>query len=145
MTNQSKVDYVSLTDSGNSVSTFGWDTAYVAPYTIVNHAIQVQKSFPNNFDYTDQSTEILLKGVWSSWQLCVGGAGQNVQMECLVKSGSVTYESESHSLDGSKLIIQVNLKDVAAADPINSSVAHGEIRGPWWSIPNPMAMIPPSL
>lgn len=125
MTNQSTVNDASLSNSENSISTFGWDTVYVAPYTVVNHAIQVQQSFPNSFNYTDEPTGMILRGTWSLWQICVGGSGKNIQMECLVKSGTVTYGGQGYSLDNSRLIIQVNLKDVAAEDPVNSSIAPG--------------------
>ena len=60
MTNQSTVNDASLSNSENSISTFGWDTVYVAPYTVVNHAIQVQQSFPNSFNYTDEPTGMIL-------------------------------------------------------------------------------------
>ena len=46
-------------------------------------------------------------------------------MECLVKSGTVIHGEQGYSLDNSRLIIQVNLKDVAAEDPVNSSIAPG--------------------
>ncbi len=47
----------------NSVSTFGWDTAYLASFPIVNKAIMVQKSFPSTFDYKD-ATDITISGHW---------------------------------------------------------------------------------
>lgn len=125
MTNQSKVDNNSSENVANRVSTFGWDTAYVAPYTVINHAIQVQKSFPHSFNYIDDSTGIRLRGAWFTWQLCVGGAGQNVQMECRVKNGTVISGGQGYPLDNARLIIQVNLKSVAAFDPINTTAARG--------------------
>ncbi|MBI6338205.1 TULIP family P47-like protein [Proteus sp. PR00224] len=64
----------------NSVSTFGWDTAYLASFPIVNKAIMVQKSFPSTFDYKD-ATDITISGHWESWQLIPAGAGGDVQLK----------------------------------------------------------------
>lgn len=72
----------------NSVSTFGWDTAYLASFPIVNKAIMVQKSFPSTFDYKD-ATDITISGHWDigtlghweSWQLIPAGAGGDVQLK----------------------------------------------------------------
>lgn len=109
--------------SDTSVSTFGWNTSYVASYPIVNNAIVVQKSSPQSFTFYDQASEITIKGEWKPWQLCVGGSGQNVQMECIMQSGNATGGGIDDDLAGSSVVIQVNLKTVAAADPVNDPTA----------------------
>lgn len=108
--------------SDTSVSTFGWDTAYVASFPIVNTAIMTQKSFPATFNYLDE-TGITINGTWKSWQLSIGGAGQDMQMTCIVDSGTATGAGQDGDISGSSLVIQVNLKQVAAADPVNDPTA----------------------
>ena len=115
----SKLDATpSEVDQDNRVRTLGWDTAYVAPFSIVNQAIVKQKSSPETFDYND-ATGLHLTGNWKPWQLCVGGSGADVQMICEVESGKVTGAGQKGDLTGTQLIIQLNLKKVAAIDPIN--------------------------
>lgn len=106
----------------NSVSTFGWDTAYIASFPVVNKAIMTQKSYPSEFKYTD-ATEIVISGNWTSWQLTPGGAGGDVQMVCEVQSGTATGAGQNGDLSKSQVVIQVNLKKVAAADPVNDPTA----------------------
>jgi hypothetical protein len=106
----------------NSVSTFGWDTAYIASFPVVNNAILKQKSYPATFNYTD-ATGITISGDWTSWQLAPGGSGPDVQMQCLVKSGTASGAGQSGDLSGSSLVIQVNLKTVAAAEPVKDPTA----------------------
>lgn len=110
------------TTSDTSVSTFGWDTAYVAPYPVVNNAILKQKSYPATFSYTDV-TGIVISGNWTSWQLAAGGAGPDVQMMCVVQSGTASGAGQSGDLSGSSVVIQVNLQTVAAKDPVNDPTA----------------------
>ena len=106
-----------------SVSTLGWDTVYMAPYTIVNEAILKQKSYPATFDFTDP-TEVRIQGVWKSWQLSVGAAGKNVQMICEVESGTAGGGGlANQSLAKTQVVIQVDLKQVAATDPINDKTS----------------------
>lgn len=111
-----------LAVSDTSVSTFGWDTAYVASFPVVNQAILKQKSYPTSFDYKDE-TGIVISGKWTSWQLTPGGAGGDVQMICEVESGTATGDNQNGDLTNSQVVIQVNLKQVAAADPINDPTA----------------------
>lgn len=111
-----------LTTTDTSVSTFGWDTAYIASFPVVNKAIIAQKSFPTTFNYTD-ATGITIEGSWQSWQLSTGGAGQNVQMTCIVESGSATGDDQNGDLADSSIVIQVNLTTVAATDPVNDATA----------------------
>lgn len=106
----------------NSVSTFGWDTAYIASFPVVNKAIMTQKSYPSEFKYTD-ATGIVISGNWTSWQLTPGGAGGDVQMVCEVQSGTATGDGQNGDLSKSQVVIQVNLKKVAAADPVNDPTA----------------------
>ena len=108
--------------SDTSVSTFGWDTAYIASFPVMNNAIMTQKSFPATFDYQDD-TGITINGIWTSWQLSPGGAGQDVQMTCLVQSGTATGAGQNGDLTNASVVIQVNLKTVAAADPVNDPTA----------------------
>ncbi|MCE2746941.1 MAG: TULIP family P47-like protein [Burkholderiales bacterium] len=108
--------------SDTSVSTFGWDTAYAAPFSVVNKAIIQQNSFPQTFSYND-ATGINISGTWSSWQLAPGGAGGDVQMICKVNTGSASGDSQSGDLSDSQILIQVNLATVAAADPVNDKTA----------------------
>src|SRR6266481_900879 len=110
---------VATTDS--SVNTFGWDTAYIASFPVINNAIIAQKSYPAEFNYTD-ATEIVIAGQWTSWQLTPGGAGGDVQMVCTVQSGTATG-ALSGDLTDSQVVIQVNLKTVAANDPVNDPTA----------------------
>jgi hypothetical protein len=112
-----------LRDAGDtSVSTFSWDTAYVASFPVVNAAIMAQQSFPATFTYTDASG-IAISGNWQSWQLCVGGSGQNVQMECIVGSGSASGDNQSGDLTGTSVIIQIGLQQIGAATPLNDPTA----------------------
>src|SRR5207253_2070034 len=113
---------MSTNTSDTSVSTFGWDTAYIASFPIVNKAIMAQKSFPTAFNYTDV-TGITISGNWLSWQLSPGGAGQDVQMTCVVQSGTATGLGPTGDLTNSSMVIQVNLKAVAAAQPVNDPTA----------------------
>jgi hypothetical protein len=113
---------MSTNTSDMSVSTFGWDTAYIAPFPIVNKAIMAQKSFPTAFNYTD-ATGITISGKWLSWQLSPGGAGQDVQMTCVVQTGTATGIGQPGDLTNSSLVIQVNLKAVAATQPVNDPTA----------------------
>jgi Clostridium P-47 protein len=108
----------SVATSDTSVSTFGWDTAYVAPFTVVNQAILAQKSYPPEFNYAD-ATGITISGSWTSWQLSPGGAGADVQMVCVVQSGNASGAGQNGDLSGSRIVIQVNLQTVAATDPVN--------------------------
>lgn len=110
------------TTSDTSVSTFGWDTAYIASFPVVNQAIIKQQSYPSSFNYTDE-TGIVINGSWTSWQLTPGGAGGDVQMICLVQSGTASGDGQNGDLTGSKVVIQVNLKTVAATDPVNDPTA----------------------
>lgn len=103
---------------GNPVSTFGWDTAYVAPFSVVNAAITSQQSYPKTFNYLDE-TQITINGNWTSWQLTPGGAGADVQMVCTITSGTASGAGQNGDLTGASVTIQVNLKDVAATDPVN--------------------------
>jgi hypothetical protein len=112
------------TDSNTPVSTLGWDTAYVVPFSVVNKAIIAQKSYPTAFHYEDV-TDIAISGIWTSWQLIPGGAGGNVQMVCLVESGTATGAGQHGDLAGSQIVIQVSLKQVAATDPLNDKTASG--------------------
>ncbi|CAH7071210.1 conserved hypothetical protein [Vibrio chagasii] len=105
------------------VSTFGWDTAYVASYDVVNHAIDAQKKFPQSMDYLDQESSLTLAGSWENWQLSTGGAGQNVQMSCSFDKGNVTMGTSKYDISGTKLIIQVNLEKVASKDPLGDPEA----------------------
>lgn len=109
----------------DSVSTFGWDTAYVASFPVVNKAILAQKSYPTQFNYTDK-TGIVISGSWTSWQLTPGGAGGDVQMVCEVQSGTAAGAGQQGDLTGSKLVIQVNLKAVAAAEPVHDPTAQAD-------------------
>lgn len=111
-----------VTTTDTSVSTFGWDTAYVASFPVVNQAILKQKSYPTTFKYTDE-VGITISGNWTSWQLTPGGAGGDVQMICKVESGSATGDGQDGDLSGSEVVIQVNLQTVAAEDPINDPTA----------------------
>jgi len=112
-----------LRDAGDtSVSTFSWDTAYVASFPVVNAAIMAQNSFPATFNYTD-ATGITISGNWQSWQLCVGGSGQNVQMECIVQSGTATGDNQTGDLTGTSLIIQIGLQQIGATTPLNDPTA----------------------
>lgn len=111
---------VSITDT--SVSTFGWDTAYIASFPVVNEAIMKQQSYPKQFNYVD-ATGITVSGNWTSWQLTPGGAGGDVQMICEVQSGTATGDGQNGNLSGSQVVIQVNLKTVAATDPVNDPTA----------------------
>lgn len=108
--------------SENSVSTFGWDTAYLASFPIVNKAIMAQKSFPSAFNYKD-ATDITISGHWESWQLIPGGAGGDVQLICKATSGSASGLGLTGDLSDSEIIIQVNLKQVASSDPVNDPTA----------------------
>jgi hypothetical protein len=108
--------------SDTSVSTFGWDTAYIASFPVVNKAIMTQKSFPATFEYKD-ATGITIKGNWTSWQLCPGGAGQDVQLKCIIQSGTAQGDGQDGALDGASVIIQVNLATVASTDPVNDPTA----------------------
>jgi hypothetical protein len=107
---------------GTSVSTFGWDTAYIASFPVVNKAIMSQKSFPTAFNYLDV-TGITINGNWLSWQLSPGGAGQDVQMTCVVQSGTATGDNQTGDLTNASVVIQVNLKAVAASTPVNDPSA----------------------
>jgi hypothetical protein len=104
------------------VSTLGWDTTYVASFPTVNQAIMDQKSFPQTFDYKDK-TGITIQGTWSSWQLSTGGSGQDVQMTCVVDSGTATGDGQSGDLAGSELVIQVNLETVATQTQVHDPTA----------------------
>lgn len=111
-----------LGTSDTSVSTFGWDTAYVASFPVVNKAIMKQKSFPTTFHYVD-ATGITIDGTWASWQLSPGGAGQDVQLVCVAASGTASGDGQHGDLAGASVVIQVNLKTVAASDRINDPTA----------------------
>ncbi|WP_082710301.1 TULIP family P47-like protein [Burkholderia sp. TSV86] len=111
-----------VTPTDTSVDTFGWDTAYIAPFPVVNQAIMKQQSYPKQFNYSDV-TKITISGNWTSWQLTPGGAGGDVQMICEVQSGTAAGREMEGDLKGSKLLIQVKLKAVAATDPINDPTA----------------------
>jgi hypothetical protein len=110
------------TTSDSSVSTFGWDTAYVASFPVVNAAIKAQKSYPANFNYTD-ATEIVIQGDWESWLLAPGGAGPDVQMMCKITSGNAEGAGQTGDLTDASIVIQVNLQTVAASDPVNDPTA----------------------
>ena len=102
-----------VAENGLSVTTFGWDTAYLARYSTVNHAIKKQKSYPQSFDFSDPSG-IRIQGKWSAWLLSPGGSGKEVQMTCTIEEGDAILQG-SQSLQDTSVIIQVNLKKVAAA------------------------------
>ncbi len=108
------------------VSTLQWDTAYMASFDVVNAAIINQKSFPPTFDYTDETT-IRITGSWTSWQLCPGGAGGDVQLSCVVTSGTASGAGQSGDLTGATVVIQVRLAAVAAADPVNDPTAQTDL------------------
>jgi hypothetical protein len=110
------------TTSDTSVSTFGWDTAYIASFPVVNQAIIAQKSYPGSFNYKD-NTGVNISGNWTSWQLTPGGAGGDVQMICKVASGTASGSDLNGDLTGTEVVIQVNLKQVAATDPVNDPTA----------------------
>ena len=92
---------------------------------MVNNAILKQKSYPAAFQFTDPDTQITLSGKWTSWQLAPDGAGQNVQLQCTVTSGTASGLGQTGDLTGTSLVIQVNLKKVAATDPVNDPTAKG--------------------
>lgn len=105
----------------NSVSTLGWDSVYMASFTVINKAILAQKSYPAEFNFSVDG--VTGSGKWKSWQLAIGGAGQNVQLDCIAASGSAKFNNESGDLSGTRLTIQVNLKKVAAAVPVKDPTA----------------------
>ncbi|WP_296943294.1 TULIP family P47-like protein [uncultured Massilia sp.] len=111
-----------LDTADTSVSTFGWDTAYIASFPVVNKAILAQKSYPDSFEFKDV-TGITIQGKWKSWQLCPGGSGPDVQMQCIVETGTASGDGQSGVLDTASVVIQVNLQTVAAKDPVNDPTA----------------------
>ena len=100
------------------VNTFGWDTAYVASFPIINSAILKDKSYPSSFEHTD-SAGVHIKGKWKSWQLSIGGAGQNLQMNCVVENGEITALSQSGDLKDASIFIQIRLSILPTTDKIN--------------------------
>ncbi|CAO5026274.1 TULIP family P47-like protein [Microcystis wesenbergii] len=98
-----------------NVNTFGWNTVYAASVPVVNNAIVTQKSFPTSFDYPD-NVGVHIKGNWKSWQLISGGSGSNVQMKCIVDSGTISGLGQPDGdLKDASLIIQVKLQKIADA------------------------------
>jgi len=98
-----------------NVNTFGWHTVYAASFPVVNSAIMAEKSFPDSFNFKDK-VGVTISGTWKSWQLIAGGSGGNVQMECVVQSGTVKgLNQPDGDLKDASLIIQVRLRQVADA------------------------------
>ena len=60
-----------------TVSTHGWDTAFVIPISDVNKAIIDKKSSPLNFQYSDSTAS--LSGNFGDWQITQGGDGKNIR------------------------------------------------------------------
>lgn len=104
--------------SVSEVDTFGWDTAYIASYRVVNDSIRLSRSYPTAFAYTDNAG-IQISGVWALWQLTPGGGGGDVQMACTVTSGSISLGTTTGDLAGATVIIEVNLEKVAAAEHVD--------------------------
>lgn len=104
------------TGKDNSVSTLGWDSVYMASFAVINQAIMAQKTYPKDFNFSVDG--VTITGKWKSWQLAIGGAGQDVQLVCVVDSGTAGFDKERGNLAETSIIIQVNLKKVAATEPV---------------------------
>ena len=90
----------------NDAPTNGWDTVFAINFTNANSALtagwpKVSDQARNiTQDYSDPDTglDFKLNGVFSPWQLTIGGDGKNIRMACTFASGTYTAGSKSHDL-----------------------------------------------
>jgi hypothetical protein len=94
------------------IDMFGWDTAFAIPYDQANAAIKKAKSTPKSFDYTSTGGLVHIQGEWDDWQIVEGGDGQNLNLKCPVKSGTISSGDETGDLSGGWLTIQIKLQDI---------------------------------
>ncbi len=110
-------------DSGNIADTYGWDTAFAINFSNANMAMTDNWSKVNpkakNFNYTatdDPSYQIT--GVFSPWQLTLGGDGKNVRMQCAIESGTYKAAGQTYDFAGknTSVIIEVGMEWVPGPD-----------------------------
>lgn len=96
--------------SGVTVSTHGWDTAYVIPVPDVNSAIVSQKSSPPSFSYEDDDAS--LSGNFGDWQICQGGDGKNIRMSIPISDAVLTYKASGKKVNFTSVaaIVEIELE-----------------------------------
>ncbi|MDF1548436.1 MAG: hypothetical protein P1P88_11485 [Bacteroidales bacterium] len=95
------------------------DIVYSAPFGVINKTIQERKSYPSIFTFVDE-TGIIINGSWLSWQIRSFTGENKVQVTCIVESGTIFTIGQEGDLTGTRIILELNLDELAAAEPLNN-------------------------
>ncbi len=100
---------INASNKGYTVSTHGWDTAYVIPVVDVNKAIINKKSSPKSFTQSDDVAK--LTGSFGDWQICMGGDGKNVRLSIPITDIELTYVTTGKKVacSSANTIIEIEL------------------------------------
>lgn len=106
--------------SAEPASTFGWDTVYALPFSVLNAAIAAQETWPKTFNQSTSGSGLnaTLSGTFGPWSLVSGGNGLNVRLSTPVARGAVELSgasTETLDLNTVSVTIQCTLRFSPAA------------------------------
>lgn len=121
-------------DSTNIADTYNWDTVFAINYNKINDAITTawpkMDSAVTTFNQAaDDAPGIVVKGSFNPWQICLGGDGKNVDLQCPLQAGS-TYtglDGKSVPLDGVVCYIEIALDWVPDPSQLSFSIQGNDL------------------
>lgn len=89
----------------------GWDTVTICSVSDLNRAIESQKTYPENIDYTltDEGIDYHLQADFSPWKIIIGGDGANINLEILFSGGKFAKGMKTYTITSARAVIQVRL------------------------------------
>lgn len=102
-----------------AADTFGWDTAFAIRVTDVNSTFAKPGVSPSTWSQVNDP-EYRGAGDFSAWRVALGGSGSNLHMDIPIPTGSMHYQGNDYSMDGSVATIEVKLEFVPQPTPAAS-------------------------
>ncbi len=111
-----------LLAGAQKADTYDWDTVFAIRFADANSALTKPGACPTAFSAQDPSSSTSASGTFGPWQLN-GGDGVLLHMAIPITSGTLSYEGKTHDLTGTKITIELQLKDLPQ-DPSGASGKH---------------------